>query len=175
MKKGFFQVLPLVLLIIVSVAFAYYYGTQQKGKPDNLSTSQEIDNQQEIDNPKEVKEAESFTPTPSSTPTPNIPSGWKTYNNEKYGFEISYPSNYKALTDQENLYGWPNGIVLIYGGGQSYDLVIEYWNTQSGYENKYKNQSNITIKKIGDVYISLLNTNFEPEVDEIIKTFKIIN
>jgi len=70
MKKGFIQVLFLILLIIVSVAFAYYYGTQQKGKSDNFSVSQETDN------PKEVKETVSFTPTPSFAPTSNIPSGW---------------------------------------------------------------------------------------------------
>jgi hypothetical protein len=162
-KKGFVQILLLVLLIIVSISFAYYYGTQQKGKPEGVFAPQEIETQEEVEK------------IPSPAPTSNIPSGWETYTNQEYGFEISYPSSYKALTDRENLYGWPNGIVLIYGGGQSYDLVIEHWSTQSEYENKYKNQSNITIKKIGNLYISLLNNNFEPEVDEIIKTFKIIN
>ena len=163
MKKGFSQVLPIILLVIVSVAFAYYYGTQQKGSP-------KTQNQNNLDKTESVAP----TPIPTPVPTSNIPSGWKTYSNGKYGFEISFPSNYKSLDDTNNLYGYPNGIVLIYGGGQSYDLVIEHWNTQSEYEDKYKNQSNITIKKIGDVYISLLNTNLESEVDEIIKTFKII-
>ncbi len=169
MKKGFVQTLLLVLLIIVSIAFAYYYGTQQKGKTDSFLIPQESETQEEVE--KTPSLAPSLTPTPPS----NIPYGWGTYTNEEYGFEISYPSSYKALTDKENLYGWPNGIVLIYGGGQSYDLAIEHWSTQLDYENKYKNQSNITVKKIGDVYISMLNANFESEVDEIIKTFKIIN
>ncbi|MFH1971039.1 MAG: hypothetical protein ABIJ05_01495 [Patescibacteria group bacterium] len=169
MKKGFVQTLLLVLLIIISIAFAYYYGTQQKGKSDGFITSQEAENQ------KEVEKTPSLISSPTPVPTSNIPYGWKTYTNEIYRFEISYPSSYKALTDEENLYGWPNGIVLIYAGGQSYDLVIEHWSTQSEYENKYRNQSNITIKKIGDVYISMLNANFESEVDEIIETFKIIN
>ncbi len=169
MKRGFVQILPLVLLIIVSVGFAYYFGTQQRRKSDNPPASQEIENQ------KEVEKNPSPLSSPTSAPTSNIPYGWKTYTSEEYNFEISYPSTYKAMDDANNLYGYPNGIVLIYGGGQSYDLVIEHWSTQSEYENKYKNQSNITIKKIGDVYISMLNTNFEPEVDEIIETFKIIN
>lgn len=165
MKKGVVQALPIVLLIIVSVAFAYYYGTQQK----KISYPQETQNSSDKTPPT--------SPTPISTPVPtsNIPSDWKTYSNERYGFEISFPPEYKALDDTNNLYGYPNGIVLIYGGGQSYDLVIEHWSNQSEYENRYRNQSNITVKKIGDIYISLLNTNFETEVDEIIKTLKIIN
>lgn len=162
MKKGVVQALPIVLLIIVSVAFAYYYGTQQK----KISYPQETLNSSE--------NTPSTSPTPISTPVPtsNIPADWKTYSNERYGFEISFPPEYKALDDTNNLYGYPNGIVLIYEGGQSYDLVIEHWNTQSEYENKYKNQTNITVKKIGNYYITLFNTNFDAEVDNIINTFK---
>jgi len=52
-------------------------------------------------------------------------------------------------------------------------LAIEHWDTQSEYQTKYQNQPNITVKKIGDIYITLLNTNFSPEVDQIIQTFVI--
>ena len=153
------QIVLLTLLVSVSIAFAYYYGTQQK-KPVEISPSPTAQ----------------FQPTippilPSSTPISNIPAGWKTYTNDQYDFEISYPPTYKALTDKENLYGWPNGVVLIYDGGQSYDLAIEHWENQSEYENKYKNQTNLTVKKIGNIYLTLLNTNFETEVDQIIQTF----
>lgn len=167
MKRGSIQIILLILLIIVSVAFAIYFGTQQK----NASLSQEPQNQNYL----EEKSPMISTPAPTPVPTSNIPSSWNTYRNEKYSFEISYPSTYKVLDDDNNLYGYPNGIVLIYGGGQSYDLVLEHWSKQSDYENKYRNQPNLTIKKIGNDYISLFNTNFEAEVDEIIKTFKIIN
>lgn len=167
MKKVFVEISLLVLLITVSIAFAFYYGTQ-KGKSNPRSTPQITVN------PEEPEQILSPTPFPSVAPTSSIPSGWETYTNQEFGFEISHPSSYKALTDEENLYGWPNGIVLLYKGGQSYDLAIEHWKTQSEYENKYKNQTNVTAKKIGDFYITLLNTNFETEVDEIIETFKSI-
>ena len=159
MKKGFTKIVLLISLVLVSIAFAYYYGTQQK-KPAEIILSPTTQPQQTI------------PPTlPSQTPISNVPNDWKTYTNDQYDFEISYPPTYKALTDKENLYGWPNGIVLIYDGGQSYDLAIERWDNQSEYENKYKNQSNITIKRIGNIYLTLLNTNSETEVDQIIQTF----
>lgn len=164
MNNRFIEILLLVLLIGVSVAFAYYYGTQ-KGIVNNFSGS-------------EPTQSVSLSPTiapsivPSLVPTSSLPSGWMTYSNDKYAFEISYPASYKALTDKENLYGWPKGIVLFYKGGQSYDLVIEHWESQSEFENKYHNQTNVVIKKIGNYYISLLNNNFDPEVDQIIGTFK---
>jgi regulatory protein YycH of two-component signal transduction system YycFG len=159
MKKGFIKIVLLISLVLVSIAFAYYYGTQQK-KPVEISPSPTAQSQQ-------------TTPPilPTQTPISNIPGDWKTYTNDQYDFEISYPPTYKALTDKENLYGWPNGVVLIYDGGQSYDLAIERWDSQSEYENKYKNQPNITIKRVGNIYLTLLNTNSETEVDQIIQTF----
>ena len=111
-------------------------------------------------------------PQATSAPDTSVPSGWSTYKNEDYGFQISYPSKYKALTDSNNLYGWPKAVVLIYSGGQSYDLPIEVWNTQAEYEAKYKNQNNLTVREVNGKYITLVNANFATEVDDIISTFK---
>lgn len=115
------------------------------------------------------------TPSPSSTPSASIPAGWLTYTSQEYGFEISYPFSYQALDDSNNLYGWPNGIVLFYDGGQSYDLAIEHWSSVTDYESKYPNASNLTVHQVGNYYLTLLNTNFEPEVDNIIATFRTLS
>ena len=156
-----------VLLILVSAGFVYYYGSNQ-GWFANI-TAPEI-----VIEPSIVTPTTSVSVIPTSTPTMSIPTGWSTFTSEKYGFSISYPTKYKALTDKDNLYGWPKGIVLFYAGGQSYDLVIEYWATQSECEKKYVGHTNFVIKKIGDYYISLLNMNSTPEVEEIIETFRSI-
>lgn len=163
MKKGFIFGVAITLVVVFSVGGAYYLGTQ-RGKP-----------QEEIITSK---------PQPETTPTPqlqppmqneetDVPPEWLTYKNDEYGFEISFPENYKALDDEENLYGWPDALVLIYGGGQSYDLAIEVWNNVLEYESKYSNAENLTVKQVGSKYITLLNTNFDEEVNTIIETFKI--
>ena len=99
---------------------------------------------------------------------------WKLYKNEEYGFQIFHPDSYKVLNDKVNLYGWPNAIVLLYNGGQSYDLPIEVWNTKAEYEAKYKAAPNLTVKEVKGKFITFLNTNTEDEVDEIIDSFKVL-
>ena len=166
MKNNFVIIFLLVLLIIISSAFAYYYGTQKSQSNPSLSSPTITPS---------PTESELISPSPSlppTTPTSNLPVGWQTYTNSTFAFQISYPSSYQALTDSNNLYGWPQAVVLIYNGGQSYDLAIEHWATQSEYENKYPQQNNLTVKKVNNSYITLLNTNADPEVDQIIATFQ---
>lgn len=167
MQRGFVFGVAITLLILLSVGGAYYLGTKSDKSKDQpkataITETQVIPTQQ-IQNPQPTQEADRS----------DIPEGWLTYKNEEYGFEISYPASYEALTDEENLYGWPDAIVLFYNGGQSYDLPIEIWDSQAQYQTKYPNADNLTVKEVGGKYLTLMNVNFEDEVDEIIKTFKI--
>lgn len=113
-----------------------------------------------------------IVPTVAPTPTPSVPSGWQTYTNTQYGFSISFPATYKALSDKENLYGWPNGIVLIYSGGQAYDIAIEVWTTEDGYKLKYPTE-NLAVYKIDGKFITLADQTKSAENQAIIDTFQL--
>jgi hypothetical protein len=106
--------------------------------------------------------------TPSSGPI----SGWKVYKNETYGFEISYPEKYKVLTDKENLYGWPKAVALIYAGGQAYDIAIEVWKTEAEYQAKYTSLQDLTVKKVGENIITLLDATKKGDNAKVIASFR---
>ena len=166
-------ILIIVIFLLLGVIGLLVYQNLQLQKLIQNNTRQS--NKTEAEMPEILPSQPETTSTPSATPKSqaNIPTGWLTYKNEKYSFQISYPPTYKALTDKNNLYGWPKAVVLIYSGGQSYDLPIEVWNSVAEYQAKYKNEPNLTVKKIGDKYITLVNANQNPEVDQIISTFSI--
>lgn len=98
----------------------------------------------------------------------------KTYINDKHNFQITFPADYEALTDKDSLSGWPNAIVLLYNGGQSYDLPIEIWDEELSYRRRYPSSHYDTkaFKTKDNKFITLTNFNYDPEVVKIMSTFK---
>ena len=153
--------LSVLLIIAVAIAGLFYFQIQKLSK--------------ELTENKTPTAIATATPIQTSSPTPTLKPGWKKYTDDKYGFEFSYPEKYKVLTDSTNLYGWPKAILLLYKGGQSYDMAVEIWNSEAEYKQKYNSEINdLTVFQKDGKFITLLNTNKDSEVAEIILSFKFI-
>lgn len=163
-QKGNTLVIVLILLVALGVIGLLVYQNMQLKKKVATPAPQPT---------TFASIAPTLAPTKAPTPTASLKPGWKLYQNSQYKFEFSHPAEYKILTDSENLYGWPKAILLLYKGGQSYDMPVEIWNTEAEYKAKYTDSSNLNVfKTTGGKFITLLNANNDPEVDEIISTFK---
>ena len=118
------------------------------------------------------------SPPPQPTATdeqPAIPTGWLTYQNLEVGFEISYPPEYTPLDDETNLYGWPHGLVLLYNGGQSYDVAIEIWDSEQEILTRYPVEGDrITTFQSGNKFISVFNITQEAENAAVVATFQLL-
>ncbi len=156
----------LVAIIIVLTAIAsggamYIYMDSQKNENNKNNTG--------IITP--TTSIISTSPQPSPPPTTPLPAGWKKYINEEYGFSISYPSSYNALTDSNNLYAWPNAVVLFYNGGQSYDIAVEVWTSTSAYQTKLAGHT-YSVHEIDGKFITLTSLTEETQNPQIIETFE---
>jgi|GEM_PF-5225451 hypothetical protein len=107
--------------------------------------------------------------------TPVLTAGDETlYSNEKYGFTLTHSNQFKVLTDKDNLYGYPNGVALIYKGGQAYDIVIEAWDSQLAYEQAHSgNLANVTAFESKGKFITFYNNTESPDNKKIIDSVKI--
>ena len=113
------------------------------------------------------------TATNAPSPTTNPQANWITYTDQEYGFKFSYPQDYEALTDEDNLYGWPNAVALLYKGVQSYDIPIEVWDSKAEYQEKYSAGAiELQAKQLGDKFVTFANNNMNEDFDEIVNTFQ---
>lgn len=182
-QKRLIEIILIIVIILLTSTSAFFLGMKQNKQPSPQSQSPSITTTTFITPTLQPTLTQIITPTsipftitPSPTVQPtiaanntNIPSGWVTYTNTSYGFSISHPPQYKELTDKDNLYGWPKAIVLLYSGGQAYDIAVEAWDNESEYKSKYPTQQ-YAVKKIGNKYITV--TGFTEDVQQIIATFK---
>lgn len=169
-NSGFVAVFIILLVVIIGGIGAYIYFK----KPGILlPTSQKATDKTAALTTPTVQPTSPSTFQPTPVPTNSVPAGWSTYKNDAYGFEISYPAPYKAQSSKDDLYGYPKGVVLLYSGGQAYDIVIEVWNSQKEYEDEYQARvSELTVFKSGAKFITVLDNTGTPENKEIIKSFK---
>jgi hypothetical protein len=105
-------------------------------------------------------------------PEPLINDGLTGIYDVNVGFSVRYPANFKPVTNE----AWENASIILYSGGQSYDLVIQVWDNEEEYKNYYGNSAvlqNMTVHKVGSKYVTLLNQNNTEEVAKIIESFKV--
>lgn len=99
---------------------------------------------------------------------------WNTFTSDEEIFEIKYPNNFSVVEDQIT---WPNSVLILSKGNRVDDLVIESWENETQYKSKYnsgKYINSIKIQTFGTNTYTLLNVNNDPQVEEIISTFKFL-
>jgi len=93
------------------------------------------------------------------------------YTDTVYGFEMSYPDECEPLVDDDNLYGWPNGIVLFYCGGQAYAVAVEAWDTEEEYLVKYPG-GDVFVEMVDGLYITVSDMGLTETSADVVSTFR---
>jgi len=116
-------------------------------------------------------------PTMAAVPThqfPPAPDGWLTYINDSYGFYFHYPSQFEVLTDADSLNGWEKAVLLLYTGGQSYDVAVQVWDSLEEMEAFYGGEEErLHVYPLGAQILSVMSITNEAESDAIIESFTI--
>jgi len=112
------------------------------------------------------------TPEATTKPASAAPAGWLTYDNDEFGFYFHYPPTYKVLTDETNLYGWENGVALLYNGGQSYDIAVQVWESADEIAAFYGGEDErLHVYPQGAQILSVMNLTNETDNEAIIASF----
>lgn len=174
-QKGNVAIIIAVTIVVLALLAGLFYFLSQ----NQVQISVNPDS-----SPKATRQTDPTFPTPvtnneensNTTPTPKTTAetdNTLTYKNSEYGFEFEYPKGYEALDDSDNLYGWKNGIVLLYGGGQAYDFAVQVWSSTEDFENNFgPNKEDVEIVEGNGKVFSLYNVSGNEKLQEVIDTFK---
>ncbi len=167
-------VVILMFLFFTALGAYFIYQNQQLQKEIfelKTESEQEVP-EKEIDIPETEPSPETKKEI-TTQPSPDPYQDWQTYTNQEYGFQFSYPEEFEALDDENNLYGWPNALVLLYQGGQAYDIPIEIWDTEAEYQQKYQNRlSELIVKQINGKFLTFHNNTDVDLFQEITNSFQ---
>jgi hypothetical protein len=110
----------------------------------------------------------------TAAPIPPAPAGWLTYENATYGFYFYHPAEFEVLTDEATLYGWENAILLLYNGGQSYDIAVQIWESMEEMNTFYGEEGErLHAFPLGTQILSIMNITNEADSEAIIESLTI--
>lgn len=181
-QKGLVPIFFLLVVLVVGilVAGAYYLGGQNYKSKDSppRSPNPTISETACTADAKICPDGTSVGrvgPDCEFAACPGEDEEWQVYTNTQYGFEISYPSSYEVLTDEENLYGWPHAVALLYNGGQAYDIAIETWDSEEEYREVYGERQGLFVYEKDGRVITVTDHTLEIQNADVVDSFKLLN
>lgn len=172
-SSGFSSILIIIPVVIVLAvaAFIYFQSQNTPTTPVQVTPTAPAQATQSPTMPSPTASSSSATPVPTTAVTSDL----SVYKNAKYGFTVAYPKPYKVLDSKDDLSGYPKGVALLYTGGQSYDIVIEVWDTKAEYEANYEARvSDLKVVESKGKFITIFDNTGSPENQKIIESFKLL-
>jgi len=176
MNRGFANIVLIVILVIVVAGGGWWYLNISSTPPEaQLPTLQE--------NTNAAQPTTNYVPPqptqPAPAPTPKPETAWKIYQNSEYGFQFSYPGDWKLGTPQQPGLGYRVETLLANGNTAKFETWVhptqidvlskqQYKGTFQGHEaylydfnacSGEMGSSNACIEKVIQVLIGTGNTS----------------